>query len=306
MPIAAVALAAGSFAAGATAFTAATSLAATVAAGAVLAGSALTIVGTISGNQKLAKIGALVGLAGGLGTAALNLASGSAPSAGAAGSAVKDGASSAAETAVQLADGAAQTFPVPAPDGIETLSGSAGSAPGGGMLDMASGSAGASAAAPAAVAAPATPGAVGAALSGDGGALSLQPSATPFQAANSAGNAFDAANTATGQAGAIDAFRTANPFERLAQQKPIGGNWMDALDTMPVGGAISAAADPSLMSKVQAWAKSNPELARMALVGVGTAASNLVPSEKDKAMMAQYKAQTDAINRRARWGAGRV
>ena len=78
MPVAVVALAAGSFAAGVTAFAAATTLTGMVAAGAVIAGSALTIIGTVTGNQKLAKIGGIIGLAGGIASianSAMNAAS---------------------------------------------------------------------------------------------------------------------------------------------------------------------------------------------------------------------------------------
>jgi hypothetical protein len=139
-------------------------------------------------------------------------------------------------------------------------------------------------------------------------------------AGGQAATAFNTANTAAGQAGAANVFNAnatavgqANNINAFSTG---GGGMLDSIESFP--GAIDAAAgagaaSPGYLEAMQAWAKQNPELARMALSGVGAAAGQLVPSAKDKAMMEAYRqqaanqaAQTEAQKRRALWGSGRI
>lgn len=304
MPVAVIALAAGSFAAGVTAVAAATSVVGLVAAGATMVGAALTMVGTVTGNAKLTKIGAIVGIAGGIGTLATNMASGAsaAATAGAesgveaAAGGVADAAGSAA---ADVAADAAGTLPVAAPGGIEALGETAATAgnaasTGGGMLDAATSS----------TAANAVSGSTNDLL-----AQSLQDPTSAFNAGKTAagqaaGNAFDAAGTTVGQSATVDAFKAPD----LLHPASNSGGMLGAIES-----GSSAAGSPGFLSGVNAWAKANPELAKMALSGAGTAFGNLVPSSRDKAMMEAYKAQSAAsaqqtadAKRKALWGAGRT
>lgn len=322
MPVAVIALAAGSFAAAATTFAAATTIAGMVAAGATMVGSALTIVGTVTGNQKLTKIGAIVGIAGGIGSLMNSAASGAEAAAAAAGDTAGSTAAGAAADAAGSAGAAAgdalTTLPVAAPGGIEAMGSSAGST-GTGMLDAVSSSTG-GAAAPG--------GMMNAAGSGSANTLTqaiADPTST-FNAGQTAtgqavGNAFDASATTTGQAGMIDAFKAPTPFQQLGMQNS-GNGMLASIESPAMGGTASTFGNQvaagsggfsGALDSVQSWAKANPELAKMALSGVGTVAGNLVPSAKDKAMMDAYKAQaasntaqTAALNRKALWGSGRV
>lgn len=321
MPVAVVALAAGSFAAGATAFAAAGTLIGAVAAGATMVGSALTIVGTVTGNQKLTKIGALVGIAGGLGTMAVNAAAGaSAVDAAAAGASGADAAGSVADAAGSAAadagsaittspvnlSGAADITPLSEAAGTSTATSAAVSptasmassaaAPAGGMLD---------AAAPA----------------GQASATASQSVLNPMDAssttvAQSIGNPMDASATTVGQASSMDAFKTPNPFAGNANVA--SGNYLGSIENsgmlsstmpqMPAPTGIGATLD-----QVQTWAKQNPVLAQAALNGGSAMLKGVLPSTKDKAMMDAYRAQqqltsaqTATLNRRALWGSGRI
>lgn len=301
MPVVVVALAAGSFAAGATAFAAAAGIAASIAAGATMVGAALTIVGTVTGNAKLAKIGAIVGLAGGIGT--MLTAGAEANATAAATSTAGDGATAGAEAvgsaAGDAAAGAAQTFPVAAPGGVDVLPG----ASGGGMLDSMGSSAGASAATPL-TAADLGSQAV------DTGMLGSLPDVTDplAQAQASTTSALDAGSTVTGQSAATSG-QAANAFDPNAIVASPNADMSQPQMPTPLG----TGTDPGRMAQMAAWVKQNPELAKMALSAGGAAIGNLVPSSKDKAMMDAYKAQsamsaaqTDALKRKAAWGAGRT
>ena len=289
MPVVVVALAAGSFAAGATAFAAAAGMAGMVAAGATMVGAALTIVGTVTGNAKLAKIGAVIGIAGGLGTM---LTSGAEAAASTAAGAATDTAGTAANAAAGAASDAAgsamQTVGIADPAAGITATG------GGGMLDAAS-----SASASAAPAAASTGGGMLDAVQPVAGNLT-DPLA---QATTSTTSAFDAANTTAGQAvggNAFDAGPSAfNPNADMAMNP------------------TAVPADPGMLSRsvngMSAWAKANPELAKVALSAGGAALGNLMPSEKDKAMMEAYRQQAavtaqqaEALKRKAAWGSGRT
>lgn len=75
MPIIPIIAAVGSFAAGAAIATAATAtVGAMVVGGMMMVGAALTIVGTVTGNAKLTKIGGIVSLVGGVGALGLGMA----------------------------------------------------------------------------------------------------------------------------------------------------------------------------------------------------------------------------------------
>lgn len=286
MPVAVVALAAGSFAAGATAFAAAATVASTIAAGAMMVGSALTIVGTVTGNAKLAKIGAVIGIAGGIG----NMLTAGAEAGATAASTAGEGAAGAG-AAGDAAAGGAQTFSVAAPGAVESLPGTVS---GSGMLDAGAVANTASAGAPvlenAAAAAP---------PSGMLGSVPGNVTDPLAQAQGSATSAYDAANTAAGQSAASSGMVDSafDPNVKI----PINNAALQALPAITSGPAA-----PGVLSQVSLWAKQNPELARMAISAGGAAVGNLVPSEKDKAMMEAYAAQTDALKRKAAWGAGRT
>lgn len=304
MPVVVVALAAESFIAAAGAYAAATTVAGMVLAGATMVGAALTVVGTVTGNQKLAKIGAIVGLVGGVGSmlssgadAAGAKAAASTADGGTSGIDSAAGAASDAGGAVPAVDGAtgAQTFPVDVP-GADAVS----TAPGTGMID--------STASTASTAAPIT----GAPATTDTGILgSADPGALPDPlAATQAGktSALDAGNTVTGQ----NAAATGQTGDAFIPGGSVNADMSMPQTQMPMGTG-SLAADPSTMQQLGTWVKANPELAKMALSAGSAAFGNLVPSPKDKAMMDAYRAQaaltstqTDALKRKAAWGAGRT
>lgn len=172
------------------------------------------------------------------------------------------------------------------------------------MIDTASAASGAGTSAASTSAASTTASTAAQATGQTGGMIdaAAAPSTAPFQATNGAGNTFNATSTAAGKSIMFDAYKpTASGTGLLGSIEAYPGS-IDAA----ANAAGSVSADPTIWGQAQAWAKANPELAKMALNGIGTAAGNLIPSEKDKAMMAAYKAQADATNRRALWGSGRI
>jgi hypothetical protein len=132
--------------------------------------------------------------------------------------------------------------------------------------------------------------------------------------ATEAGKAsFDAGSTAVGQSTNMNAFKTANPFDALAS-KPAADSLLGSIETsgMPAP-AMATTASPGVMgtlagygNDIQNWAKANPLLAKAALDGTSAFVKGAMPSEQEKQMMAYYKAQTEAQQRKARWGSGRV
>lgn len=297
MPVAVVALAAYSFVGAAAAATAVGATMATmVAAGAVMVGSALTVVGTLTGNQKLTKIGGIIGLAGGIGGLANSALSGAetagSAAADTAGTAATDTATDAAadaatstatstatDAATDAATSAVTTSPVTPPGGIEPMAG-------GGAIDANS-----------AVVNPITP-----PTSAPTPAVTATPTQPPAGAidamSTSIPNTFDATATKAGQAAA-----GADPFNVNASNVT-GPDAFKTLGTpQPLG---NVAADPGMLSQMQAWAKANPELAKIAAGTVQGMATNLVPSAKDKAMMDLYKQQSDLAKRKQLWGSGRT
>lgn len=285
MPVVAVALAAGSFAAGATAFAAATTLAASVAAGAMMAGAALTIVGTITKNPKLAKIGAIISIAGGIGTMAINMTSGAASAASAAEGAASGAAEVAAGATEGLAaaagDAAVQTYGIAQPT-TDILASA-------GAVDAAAGA--------------------GQAAASGGGMIESAIKAGADTAGQAAAGATDHLTNAAGTFQTKDVLTgsmgdLARPIDIA---KPVG------VDAFAVPYAVDGAAKTGMLGSISTWARQNPELAKMAMSGVQGLAGSIAPSAKDKAMMdayrsqqAQTEAQTEALNRRARWGSGRI
>jgi hypothetical protein len=121
IPIAAAAFGVGS---GIAALGAATTIGGTLLAGATIVGSALTGIGALTGNQRLTKVGALVGAVGGIGTALTR-----ATAAGAAADAAK------ATAANNVADAIAAKSPA-----AQALTEGASSAAAPGLLEAAGGS----------------------------------------------------------------------------------------------------------------------------------------------------------------------
>lgn len=143
MPVVVVAMAASSFAAGAAAVTAiGATMTSMVIGGAMMVGSALTIVGTITGNEKLAKIGGIISLVGGvagLATGALGAVSGAGSEVGgleAADAAAGAGAESALGAGADAAAGSSMPS-FPGGDSVATINAGSANAPGGGLLSTA-------------------------------------------------------------------------------------------------------------------------------------------------------------------------
>jgi hypothetical protein len=330
MPVAVVALAAGSFAAGAATFAAATTVAGMVAAGATMVGSALTAIGTVTGNQSLTKIGAVVGIAGGIGSwmsspaaatdaaaGATGAGSGATDAASAAGSTGADAAGSAGGVADALgnaseaASNAVTTSPVDLGGTVAQTGG------GSGMLDAAP-VAGSSA----------TGSASANGMVGGSSVMPNQAPAAPWQApatsvtgidpaqqyATSTSSALDAGQTSIGQSvgNAMDTSSTAvgqslnmNPFKAPTGMLDSTEHYPGAIDAAANAGAgISTpiSVNPAVgsapsgfgatLSQMQEWAKNNPELAKAAMSGTGALFNNLVPSARDKAMMDAYRSQS--------------
>lgn len=281
MPVAVVALAAGSFAAGAAAFTAAAAWSATaVLAGTLMVGSALTIVGTITGNQNLTKIGGALALIGGGGLAIESLMSSAAEgAAGAAGAAAGETGAAGMESGFGGAmpdapgvTGVAQTSSVPMPDVTTTVGGEA------------------MAAAPE-IASQAAPVAQG-----------LVESAIPAQEITATADSWS--NFATPEAMLNPAGQSLNMADPLAQ----GVDQAQKLAGMDGNGMITSGFD-----KFGKWVGENKELAKIGTQAIAGMAGNLIPSDKDKAMTDYYqatadrtRATTDDEKRRAAWRRGLI
>lgn len=120
MPVIAIVAAIGSFAAGAAIATAATAtIGAMIVGGMMMVGAAMSVVGTISGNAKLAKWGGILTMVGGVGALGLGaagmLTEGAATAAsGAAGGAAETAGTAALPTDVSSAASGATATPLPA------------------------------------------------------------------------------------------------------------------------------------------------------------------------------------------------
>jgi len=280
MPVAVVALAAGSFAAGAAAFTAATAISTMVLAGTLMVGSALTIVGTVTGNQNLTKIGGALALIGGGGLAIESLMSTAAEgAAGAAGAAAGETGAAGMESgfggAMPDVTGAAQTSSVPMPDVTASVGGEA-------------------------VAAAAPEAAVQAAPLPNG----ITETAIPAQEVTGTAESWN--NFATPEAALNPAGQTmADP---LADPLGQGVDQAQKLAGLNDSGMISGSFD-----KFGKWVSNNTELAKVGTQALAGMAGNLIPSDKDKAMTDYYQASaeraratTEDEKRRAAWRRGLI
>lgn len=301
MPVAVVAAAAASFASAAAVIGTATGLAA-IAAGATMVGSALTIVGVVTGNQKLTKIGGIIGLAGLATTAVSSLANSATSAAGTAAAEAGAGAGAAAAGDVAAAAGEAAGGAV---TGAVDLSGTIAT-----PLDAAA------SAAPAA----AQPTSLMSAAQGATGATDLSGTiATPGgQAAASASDLTKITADAPFKADAASAFKAAAP-DQLSAFNPnnvIDKAILDPNTGMPglmgtaqavsptdiVARALGPNGEPGFLTKAGQWIKENKELAKMGADFAG----GLFPSQKDQALTDYYKTQSDAAKRKALWATGRM
>lgn len=295
MPVAAVALAATSFAAGATAFAAATTLAGSIAAGAMMVGSALSIVGTVTGNAKLAKIGGVLAIAGGLGTMAVNAtaeaaAGGAADSMASTGGQMGDaGASAAAGGAAEGLAGSAGELANAATSGVEMGAVDLGGTQSYALEQMAPGvqEAGNSTGMLSQAQAHAAPSSAAAAAAPEAGMLSPT----------------GAAGTEVGQAVNINTTAAGTEVGQAANT-----NWLSAEGGAGYANGMAADAikDPGMMAKFEAWTKANPQTAKLLMEGGKGMLGSLVNSPKDQAMIDYYRANADQIKRRAMWGSGRI
>lgn len=298
MPVIAIVAAVGTFAAGATAFAAATTIGASIMAGAAMVGSALTIIGTVTGNQKLTMLGGVLTLGAGLAGGMAN-PFGGAEAAGAAGASEagmigSDAAEAARMTAQEsfraseLASGAQQagTSTMAIPDALSAAADVAPSQTG--MIGQAT--------AEAAQAAPLPP-----------DVATQVTQASPFNASPESG-AFSADKTnafSTTQAGQPDAFNASIGNDQAAQEA-FRRNEI-------VAGNAAPSSSPGMIDRFSSWAKTNPELAKAFLETSKGFIGNLVPSDVDKARTASYNAQANLTaqqaadaKRRALWATGRI
>lgn len=280
MPVAAVAMSAATFASGAAAFAATGSFA----SGLVMAGSALSMVGTVSGNNKLAALGGVLtlgaGASGGFGNP-LDLGKGATAATEGVGATVADAAQSAAGM-----DRVAQSLSNfdPVTKGLGTGTSSIGSVDGTSFMARAK-----------QAASPITSSVA------DGDAASINEFL-------SAGKDLTQNATLPGQVASSSA-----PFQATAQS-PFSGS--DGASTMTANGKLETAPPQAVPASNQgsggmaqqalAWAKANPELAKIALQGAAGFAGNLFPSDKDKAMAEAYRQQAATSAQKARWATGRI
>jgi hypothetical protein len=285
MPVVAVALAATSFVSGVAAFTAATTLGGMIAAGATIVGSALSIIGTVTGNSKLAKIGGVLAIGGMVGTGLVNSAAESAATSAASEGAAEVGSEAASAGGEAVNEGARfsdAAFDAGMPGAASTAPGASLSpAAGDGLIN----------------ARPITDAQSQAVV--DASSAAPAQNVTPTNAAEpfstGAGNSMDAGATQTGQATNMNAFDP--EIAKLTRQQAMaqnGGLLNANLPTADLGGGY--------FDKFGRWVKDNKELAYL-----GTNfASGLLPSEKDRAMSEAYKQQADAARKRAIWASGRT
>jgi hypothetical protein len=284
MPVVAVALAATSFVSGVAAFTAATTIGGMIAAGATIVGSALTIIGTVTGNAKLAKIGGILSIGGMVGTGVVNSMADTAANAAAEGAA-QAGAEGAAEAAGGSAINEAAHFSDAAFDA--GMPGAASVPPrmaqnaaaGRGLIDAGMESAG-----------PMTDVQSQAAVDAAKQTISPVDPAKPF--ADPGAQALNSAGAEVRQSLDIDPF--ANESAKLLRQ-----------NAAPPGSLLETSGGTSLggyFDKFGRWVKDNKELAKMG----AEFASGLFPSDKEKAMTEAYKQQTADARRRALWAQGKI
>ena len=289
MPVAAVALAASSFAAGAAAFTAATTIGGMVAAGATMVGSALSIVGTVTGNAKLSKIGGVLALGGMAGTAMINSSANAAASTAgaAAGEAATETAAAAVEGGAALNE-AAQLSDAAIEAGSKTASGMADAA----STAAASGAPSAGMEAVSTVAAD-SPSSLLQSITGE--STAAQPitnvSATNPYSTGSI-NVSDAGATQVGQAAEMTGLDPETV--KLLRQQTIAQR----------GGEMGTSS--SFLDRASQWVKNNKEMAKLGTDVAGGLIGNLVPSDEQKARTELAKQQAELLRRRTLWAQGRT
>jgi hypothetical protein len=276
MPVVVIAAAAATFIEGAALVGAALTVAETVAAGAMMVGSALTIVGTITGNEKLTKWGAIIGIAGGLGSIAVGAMEGAATTA-------------AADTGGALADASAaditaQTAGVAEGENVgSVLNGAAPATPQpSGLLSSAGDQAAASQALTA-------PGAAPPDLTANA------PAPTPAAATPAPGAGPSSTSTFNAPAPSTDsAFNApAPPTTSAFNPAPV----TDA--SAPVPGAGSSTGYFDSMGR---WIRQNPELAKAGFQGASGLLTSLAPTPLNKyynAKAAQTQSETEIARQRA-------
>lgn len=294
MPVVAVALAATSFVSGAAAFTAATTLGGMIAAGATMVGSALSIVGTVTGNSKLAKIGGILAIGGMAGTA-LSSAAG------------------AGEAAGQVAQGATES----AADTISGAVAEAGRAAGGAdafagmggtselnILDAASGPGQAQLVSEAAGAQRV-------------GLINMRPEEMGFLDSPEIA-AMETSSQIPLGADASSSFKAMAPNALSAGDTTVAqslkGNPFDTADVIRTAreqatgliGRDQAGGLAGYFDDFGRWVERNKELSKIGMQGVAAFAGNLAPSPKDKALTGYYDAKTEEAKRRALWASGRT
>ena len=282
MPVAAVALAASSFAAGAAAFTAATTIGGMVAAGATMVGSALSIVGTVTGNAKLSKIGGVLALGGMAGTAMINSSANAAASTAgaAAGEAATETAAAAVEGGAALNE-AAQLSDAAIEAGSKTASG---------MADAAS-TAAASGAPSAGMEAVST-------VAADSPSSLLQSVTAEPAATQTISNVTSANPYSTGSVNTMDAGSTS-----LGQAAEMTG--LDPETARLLRGGEMGASN-SFIDRAGQWVKNNKEMAKLGTDVAGGLIGNLVPSDEQKARTELAKQQAELLRRRTLWAQGRT
>lgn len=278
MPIIIIAAAAGSFIAGAAIATAAgATLGAMIVGGAMMVGAAMTIVGTITENKNLARWGAILSIAGGIGSLAIGAFEGVAVAADAGGGIANASA----------ADITAQT---------------AGVAEGESVGSVLNGAAPGADAATAAAAAPAAGDPTGLLASQSGPAA---PAAPAVDANVAAPSPVAATPDATSSFNA-PAPQSPNAFQPGAQSTTSAFNPAPVSDAAaPVPGtAPGAGSSTGYFDAAGRWIRQNPEAARAAFNGVGLLASSVVPkplNAEQRARAALYQREADKMDPNSAW-----
>jgi hypothetical protein len=289
MPVVAVALAATSFVSGVTAFAAATTLGGMIAAGATIVGSALSIIGTVTGNSKLAKIGGVLAIGGMVGTGLVNSAAESAATSAASEGAAEVGseaASAGGEAVNEATHFSDAAFDAGMPRAASAAPGtSLAPAAGDGLIN----------------ARPMTDVQSQAVIDATGAvpaqSVASTNSAAPFS--TGAENSMNAGATQTGQAINVDAFDP--KMAKLTQEQAIAQN----------GGLLNAnlpATDLSggYFDKFGRWVKDNKELASVgANIGYGVF-KGVIPTEQEKAAAEYYRQKAVETSRKSQWAQGKI
>ena len=241
MPVVAII---GAVASAVTGFGIATAAGATMAAmvvgGAMMVGAALSVVGVVTKNEKLMKIGTVLSLAGGVGAVGLNLAGGLTNAAATVGA---ETAASAVPPMAEMAGGAAT-------DAVAQT--------GGGILDSAARTA-----------------------SATGSGILNAPTAPATSAL-----------TETAASSAPIAETAANPFAPITDKLKVGQIDMSAFDKTAFNANNTAGGG------ILDWMNKNKQATEL-ISGAVKGAAGAVPTDKDKALLEQAKANTALTNEQA-------